>query len=154
MTPEEAKIVLQRLVGFWPTPDLAEAEVLVWTDELTNLHLEITVAEALTELTTMSRAGNPFRPRVGQLVAAVRAGRRKTVPALQSGLLQLDAAAETAPPEIRAEYLASMRATLTEAPKVLADARAKRRPQRSMDPCSVPASAPLDGCLADKPPAP
>ena len=70
-----------RVVGYWPTPELVPAEVLVWTDELTNPRLGITLDEALTELTAMSRAGTPFRPRVGQLViAAVRATRRSKVP--------------------------------------------------------------------------
>jgi hypothetical protein len=126
VTPQEAKVVLQRLVGFWPTPELAPPEVLAWTDELTHPVLEVTVQEALRELTAMSRGGTPFRPRIGQLVNAVRATRRRSVPAaLPPG------EGESFPPaHNRAEYLASIRRTLAGAPKVHADARAKRRAQK------------------------
>jgi hypothetical protein len=68
---------MRSLMGFWPTPDMTEAEALVWQGELTDPELNITTEEALHALRQMSRDGETYRPRVGQLVAAVRARRRR-----------------------------------------------------------------------------
>ncbi|MGH9089993.1 MAG: hypothetical protein ACRDZR_01215 [Acidimicrobiales bacterium] len=76
MTADEAQVVVRRLIGWWPTPDLTQEAAAGWVEELTSPALAITAGEALGYLRRTSHAGHVHRPRPGELVAAVRADRR------------------------------------------------------------------------------
>jgi hypothetical protein len=111
MIPDEAGLLVRRLRGFWPSPPMTPEEEFAWVSELTDPHLAISTEEALTVLARMSRSGEPFRPRIGQVVDAVRALRRVRVAVLQSGL-QSEPGDDIAPPEVVAGHLAEIRAAL------------------------------------------
>jgi len=75
MTAADVDILLARIIGYWPTPEMTNEEALAWADEMTNPALSITPAETRQWLNRRMTDG--WRPRVGDLVAWVRAQRRQ-----------------------------------------------------------------------------
>lgn len=76
MNAEHAEQIVRRMMGYWPTPAISDEEAVAWVQELTNPALAVTPTEALSVIRKASYAGEPHRPRPGQLVAAVQAERR------------------------------------------------------------------------------
>jgi hypothetical protein len=76
MTARQAEVIIRRVAGYWPTPQLTDEEAIAWTDQLTDPDIDIAVAEALAVIRKAIYAGDVHRPRVGQLAAAVRVERR------------------------------------------------------------------------------
>jgi hypothetical protein len=108
MNAEAAQMLMRLLEGYWPTPELKDAEAAVWLRELTNPDFAIEPAEAAEELRAMALEGVEHRPRVGQLVKAVRARRKREWRPALAVVDDEDWAAIAAPwlPEIRAAAIA------------------------------------------------
>ena len=82
MKADHANSVLARIVAYWPSPDLGDEEAVGFVGILTAERLAddepgLEVGEVLDVLKRRSFAGEQWRPRPGELVAAVRTERRQ-----------------------------------------------------------------------------
>jgi len=71
---EESNVVVAMVEGFWPTPAMAEAEVVAWFGSLGEPDMRPGDVQVI--LRRMARSGRAHRPRIGEVVAAVDAERR------------------------------------------------------------------------------
>jgi hypothetical protein len=76
MNAGEARAILAMILGYWSTPPATEEEAAAWLRELAGSPMRITFGEARTVIDDMVRAGGRFRPRPGEVVAAVQGLRR------------------------------------------------------------------------------
>jgi hypothetical protein len=116
MTSDEARQVVTRLVGYWPSPALDDAQAVAWVDELTNPVLRITPAEAITVLRRASHSGQTYRPTCGQVVAGVQAERRAQARITDTSKMLAERRAGAVSPERAGQWLAACRRVLAGEP--------------------------------------
>lgn len=75
MTPDEARLTIRRIQGYWPG-DMGEPETLAWMSDLTGDHM-FDQSEVRREIVIMKDSGATYRPRPGQVVRAVLDYRRR-----------------------------------------------------------------------------
>ena len=74
MKPTQAREVLAKLNGYWPTPAMTDEETEVWLDVLTDTQRHIRFEDATGLLSRLS-SSEQFRPRPGSFSALARAQR-------------------------------------------------------------------------------
>lgn len=68
MNVDEAQIVTRLILGYWPTPEMGDDELIIWSRHLAPL--DFGDACEVTEM--IATAGRAFRPNAGEFVAEYR----------------------------------------------------------------------------------
>lgn len=85
MNAGDAREVIRRVQGHWPTPAMRDEEYDVWLEELTNVIQQITVSEARDAIGPFTENADR-RPRIGQVIQAIKANRAAAVRRAQNEL--------------------------------------------------------------------
>jgi len=112
MNVAEVRPILAQLAGYWPSPALTTEEAAAWTTVLTDPSLGVTVNEARAVIRKASYAGGTFRPRPGQIVAAVLTERRAQCALADAGRMLTTGRAEAVDVERAGRWIAACRRVL------------------------------------------
>lgn len=104
MTANQAQEVVIRLSGFWPSPPITDPEAIAWAEELTKPELAITATEALGVLRKASYSGQTYRPRPGEVVAAVLSERRANARIADTSTMLATRRADAVSPERTSQW--------------------------------------------------